>query len=102
MSKYTTRELQLKMLEVLDYIDEVCRKNGLTYYLAYGTLLGAIRHKGFIPWDDDADVMMERSECRTIRIMSCPGREYTTAGQEAETTFWKRVDRSACSLMFSP
>ena len=49
------KQIQLRMLEE---IDEFCRRNGIRYSLAYGTLIGAIRHKGFIPWDDDVDIMM--------------------------------------------
>ncbi len=49
------REIQLGML---DEIDAFCRKKGLRYSLAFGTLLGAIRHKGYIPWDDDMDIIM--------------------------------------------
>lgn len=48
--------------EILDEIHEVCIQNGLTYSLMYGSLLGAVRHGGFIPWDDDADVMMPRAD----------------------------------------
>ncbi len=48
--------------EILDVIDKVCVDNGLRYSLAYGTLLGAVRHGGFIPWDDDVDVMMPRAD----------------------------------------
>ncbi len=59
-------EIQKKLFEceqeILDVIDDVCRKNNLRYSLAYGTLLGAVRHKGFIPWDDDIDIMMPRSD----------------------------------------
>lgn len=61
------RELSLdkvKQIEIdmLACIDKVCRNNGIKYSITYGTLIGAIRHKGFIPWDDDIDVMMSRDE----------------------------------------
>lgn len=56
------RALQLRSLGLLEAIDKVCRSHNLTYYMAYGTLLGAIRHKGFIPWDDDIDVAMPRRD----------------------------------------
>lgn len=59
---YDIRSLQLKMLEVLLAIDKVCKEHNLKYYIAYGTLLGAVRYKGFIPWDDDLDIMMPRSD----------------------------------------
>ena len=48
--------------EILDVIHKVCTENGLRYSLAYGTLIGAVRHKGFIPWDDDIDLMMPRED----------------------------------------
>lgn len=48
--------------EILDVIHNVCTENGLRYSLAYGTLIGAVRHKGFIPWDDDIDLMMPRED----------------------------------------
>jgi lipopolysaccharide cholinephosphotransferase len=52
------RKAQLLSVEILDEFDRVCKENGFTYWLDYGTLLGAIRHKGFVPWDDDIDVSM--------------------------------------------
>lgn len=56
------RKLQLLELDLLVELDRVCRKNGIRYQIWAGTQLGAIRHKGFIPWDDDADVVMLREE----------------------------------------
>lgn len=55
--------------EILDEIDRVCLENDLRYSLAYGTLLGAIRHSGFIPWDDDIDIMMPREDYERLRAI---------------------------------
>lgn len=57
-----TRQLQMKELEILTYFKEICRKNNLRFYLCGGCLIGALRHKGFIPWDDDVDIFMPRPD----------------------------------------
>ena len=56
------RNLQEGLLDILVRFDAFCRKNKLSYSVSYGTMLGAIRHQGFIPWDDDVDTMMTRKE----------------------------------------
>ena len=58
MNKLETDKLKKTELEILDHFVDFCQKNNLTYYLTYGSLLGAVRHKGFIPWDDDIDIAM--------------------------------------------
>ncbi len=58
----TLRQSQLLMLEALCEIDKICQKNNIPYWLDAGTLLGAVRHAGFIPWDDDIDICMARSD----------------------------------------
>jgi len=55
-------ELQSRLLEMLKWFDEYCRANNLRYYVLGGTMLGAVRHKGFIPWDDDIDVGLPRRD----------------------------------------
>lgn len=70
MKKHKLTPLQSKLLEMLKWFDIFCRENDLKYYLLGGTMLGAARHQGFIPWDDDIDVGLFRTDYeRFIQLM---------------------------------
>ncbi len=59
-NKYGMLEMQQYYIPILDYIDNLCKRNEIKYTISDGTLIGAIRHKGFIPWDDDIDISFDR------------------------------------------
>lgn len=62
MKKLEMKDVQLISLNILKTIAKICEEQGFRYTLGFGTLIGAIRHKGFIPWDDDIDILMPRSD----------------------------------------
>lgn len=68
LDQRTLRALQMIQLELLLEVDRICKKNAISYNIIAGTLLGAVRHGGYIPWDDDADVALLREEYERFRI----------------------------------
>ena len=80
------REVQEKILEIMKYIDKVCRANVITYYIMGGTALGAIRHGGFIPWDDDLDIFMTPVEYEKFKCVFDAQKQDRFVIQEWKTT----------------
>lgn len=72
MKELTMQELQAASLEILKTVTDLCEELNLRYALIYGTLIGAVRHHGFIPWDDDVDIMMPRPDYdKLLQFLSC-------------------------------
>ncbi|MCR4881486.1 MAG: LicD family protein [bacterium] len=65
-AKGELREIQLECAKLLARVKQICENNNLTYWLDFGTLIGAVRHKGFVPWDDDIDICMLRDDYEKI------------------------------------
>lgn len=63
----TLSQYQNYLLKLLSETDRICRKNNIRYFLMYGSLIGAVRHNGFVPWDDDADIIMTRQDFNRFR-----------------------------------
>lgn len=61
------RKAQVRMIDMLSFLNDICKENNITYFIAFGTLLGAIRHGGFIPWDDDLDIYINDKGLKKLR-----------------------------------
>ncbi|MGM0167264.1 lipopolysaccharide cholinephosphotransferase [Enterococcus sp. AZ135] len=97
MKLLSEREIQKISVDILMYIDKVCRKNDIDYSIFYGSLIGVERHKGYIPWDDDLDIVLPRPDYdRLIKILST-SKEYLLLSPETTDnyryTFSKLVDQ---------
>ena len=84
------KRIQLEELGILDEIVRICNKHNLTYFLIGGTLLGAVRHGGFIPWDDDLDIAMPRHDYNAfIRLCKSElNQAYLLQDQHSEENYW--------------
>lgn len=80
------RKAQLRLLDMLVYLDKICKEQNISYRLGKGNVLGAIRHGGFIPWDDDVDIVLERKDhkklCNYLKHHSHPQYKLQTFGTD--------------------
>ena len=86
MNSQTVKDVQNKILDVMKYIDELCRTNDIKYSIMGGTALGAVRHGGFIPWDDDLDIFMTPSEYEKFKEVFNKANSEKYVLQEWKTT----------------
>lgn len=89
MRKLSIEEAKKIELDILDFIDSFCKEHGINYCINYGTLIGAIRHKGFIPWDDDIDLSMTRENYeRFIQLFSEKQSRYQILSLETDDQYF--------------
>ena len=81
----TLRKAQLRMLDILKEVDAICKQNTIPYFIEAGTLLGAVRHGGFIPWDDDLDICVLRSDYKRLRRLLIENLPSTMVFQDVDT-----------------
>lgn len=86
------RKAQIRMLEMMQYIDKICRDNDIDYWLDSGTLLGAVRHNGFIPWDDDVDICIQLKDEKRLKkaIRSNPHVFFVLQDHNTDKNHWRR------------
>ena len=81
------RQIKDEIFEILKAFDRFCNENHIKYVLAYGTLLGVVRHKGFIPWDDDIDVIVTSREYEKLRIAASVRGQFLDTGNRYKILF---------------
>lgn len=99
MERISDNEIKRIELTLLNEFNSFCEKHNLTYYLAYGTLLGAVRHNGFIPWDNDIDVCMPRPDYNKLIELFKKNPNSISSKIELKTPFSKDYQYSYCKLI---
>ena len=86
----TLRNAQLRMLDMLLYIDKICRDNDIEYTLDGGNVLGAVRHGGFIPWDDDVDIALDRDNFNKLCkiLIASPHPQYVLQNNDTDSGYF--------------
>ncbi|MDF2541070.1 MAG: hypothetical protein K0S47_788 [Herbinix sp.] len=86
VENYDLNKIQVQILDILKEIDRICKLHNITYFLSAGTALGAMRHQGFVPWDDDADIGMLREDFERFRKI--------VENELGENFYYQRMKRS--------
>ncbi len=97
--KATVKKMQQIIFRIMCDINDFCKKNNIRYYLSGGTCLGAVRHQGFIPWDDDADIMMPREDYERFIILFSKSysKKYKISSLITNQN-WQRPSARVCDL----
>ena len=89
MKRLTKEEIKKIQLDMLSYIDEICLENNIKYTLVGGSLIGAIRHKGMIPWDDDIDIALTQEEYnKLMSILQNSTNSYVLLNHDINSKFY--------------
>ena len=94
LRKMAEEEFKQCLLNILIYFDQFCQQNGLRYWIAAGTLIGAVRHHGFIPWDDDIDVYMPRPDYDKMYSLLEEGEPYRAVGPKENGYYYPFIKLS--------
>lgn len=93
MKEITTKEFKEIGVSILEYIDCLCRSNDIKYSIGFGTLIGAIRHQGYIPWDDDIDIMIMRSDYNKLLGLILQDDKYNLISMENDSNYYYEFAR---------
>ena len=93
MREMTDAEVKEVCFDILKYIKKTCDENGIMYSLTGGTLLGAVRHQGFIPWDDDCDVFLARPQYEKLKSILREQKEYQWIDHEINSKYYANFGR---------